>query len=1269
MHLEKIELVGFKSFADKTEFHFDAGITGIVGPNGCGKSNIVDCIKWTLGDQSSKSLRGTEMLDVIFNGSETRSPMGCAEATLLFSNEDKLLPLEYDNVAITRRLYRSGESEYLINKQQCRLKDIKELFMGTGIGNDSYSIIEQSRIEKILQANPKERRFVFEEASGISRYKSKKKEAESKLERVTQDMLRLNDITSQLQHDIRSLKIQATKAQKFKELSLVLKEKKTVLALHTYHELLEQKKNVSAKMEELFLSLAEATAQLESMKAQKAQLDMQEDQLNSQLQSEQQRQMSLETRINTLQHRIQDNRNRIAELSEEQVQKQAEYDGICAKLSDTLIEQQEAVAQKSELEIQIAGLQKLLSEQESLYEEYSKGYQDFVRQVEEKKEQSLDNIRKRSSYQNQLTEVLTEIKNLNARQEKLLARQAVVEQEIGAIAKQAGMFADEKTLIEQDVNELKTEFADKNENLKQLLENLKNLSEEIAQMKDTQTKLSSRKGFLEELEAHQEGISQGVKNTIAYVKENIGIHSSGMLSELIEVDSKYIKAIENCLAEKLQFIVAESSADTAALVNFLTQSQKGRATIAALSEIQGYSAPWIRIPAHPDVVGRAYMFVNVPGNLKPLIEYLLADYIIVKDIDTAYTLITSKMTDTPLVTLAGEIIDPKGITSAGPQDAVTSILSRKFELKSVSEQLVKLELRLAELEVERHDVTTLAGSLEETIQKLKHSIYELSTSALDKQKEIDAITKRQDLLREEHGLIGSEKSELQIQMDFLKNKETSTNAIMADLDKLIQDLNGEIGALTEKGREYEQRKNELSGQITSSKVLFAETQKHKEAVESGIVSLEESISGLEASKMAVSGLIEKLGNKILDTQNDIAAKEAEIVQSSGELTVLVTAITELKNSIEKLDAQVSDLAGREQELSARQNEIRDNLNELKIEESTCNTNIANLEARIKDDLGTDINEIYRKYTQPKVEPQPEPQPEAQAIQEPVVEAQADSRQPAVEGAAVDAVPQEAAPVETVQEPAAEAVSVQETAAKIEETQHEEEKASDPLNIDYDALVAEVEEIKRKLQTMENVNLTAIDQLKENEERFGFLKGQEDDLKKSKESLEDLIRKLNRDSRETFVDMFEKVRANFNGLFRKLFGGGKADIILEENVDILDAGIEIYAKPPGKELTSISLLSGGEKALVTVALIMSIFMLKPSVFCILDEADAPLDESNIERFISLIKEFTDKTQFLIISHNKKTVSHANAIYGITMQEKGVSTKVSVKLIRDNETAVA
>ena len=1180
MRLKKIELHGFKSFANRTEIQFEQGVTAIAGPNGCGKSNVVDAIKWVLGTLSHKEIRGDEMMDVIFKGAEGVAPLGFAEVSLTLLNGDHILPIEYDEVTVTRRLFRSGESEYLINKTQCRLKDIRELFYGTGIGTNNYSLIEQGKIDRLILSNPYERRLVFDEACGISKYRVKKAEAESKLEKVSQDLLRLGDVVREVSREMRSIKIQAGRAAKYRELQEDLKNKKKLLASHQYGELLQRYQNaqnditlLSEEKSKLEVTISDINSKISQYEEVVNKLEEEYRNIGIEL-------ANADSKRSFLRQSIEQNTNRLEEIRIEKERFTKERDEVEAGIARLNDELARSKCEMDSVKSAIALCESRLKENRAKLTDAENECDNISKSIDAKKAELIELIHRETKYQNELTQMLAEKKIAKARTAKVSAKRSELEVELFDIQNKLLSYNDKVNAIEGDIEGVMSNLTNEEINHKGLKDELNVISSDLSLLQEEKDRKIARRELLTGLDAQFEGLDSGTKEILQY---NISGYPGvlGTVADFIYVDARYVRMVEAILGDRAGYVVVETFDEAREIANYVMSNNIGKVGILWLGNREDCLAQ----SKMPSDTRTPYDCIRVDDRFSKLARYLLGSYIVAESIDEGYRIIEDKSGEYSVVTVDGDIIEHNGVIRTHSANNGCGILSRKVELKRLEVEIEELLQSIAEKSSKRSELEDAVRSCESVLESSRHSIYEKNVEKLEMTNELNLLSRRKKLLDEECENIELEMSDIVCQLASFDEKEMSINKIQSELKALKDGMDCEIGKLENTMRGYAGAKKGLIEENNSLEIDMAKVVERVGALSKAIAKLETEIDDNQTRIQNIVSRILQLDDKVseitiaLKDKNDEMAKISTTVE--GFKQRITSVACEKDNGLQELIA----IKDRYQKCYGALRETNDKLQRMRLTENEHKIKLSNLIEKVKEELCFDIS-ADQSY------------------------------------AVLDS------------------------------------------NVDLNAIAKDIDEIKAKIDSIGSVNLLSIDRLKELEDRHTILTTQEADLVKSKEKLMEFIRDINRESRELFEKTLSDVKVSFNELFRKLFSGGKAEItLLDDGVDIMSAGIEVLVKPPQKELTKISLLSGGEKTLTALALIMALFKVNPSPFCVLDEADAALDESNVNKFTGLIREFVDTTQFIVITHNKRTLAMADILYGITMERPGVSKKVTVSLIKD------
>ena len=1179
MRLEKIVLNGFKSFADKTEFTFDSPVTAIVGPNGCGKSNVVDAVKWVLGEQSVKSLRSGQMADVIFSGSSSRKPLGSAEVSLFISHAERQLPLEADEVQISRRIYQSGESEYRINNKLCRLRDVRELFMDTGVGAKAYSIIEQGQIEQLLNTSKTERRFVFEEAAGISKYKAHKKEALRKLERAEQNLLRLADILGEVTRRLRSVKFQAGKARNYLQYSQRLKELQVKYSLAEYAKYRAKSKERKEGLERLEEQLAQVVAEVARNDALLGSLGQRIIEAENRLNRTDNLLVGVQSKIEQSLQRIEFLRSRSTELE----QRKRSAGARAAKLEEQgkLFEED-----RRQYESELAKCEKTYEEKEGAVGQIENAIHEIEREcgsldahLEDEKSGVIDIVRRTAQLHNEVQSISVYRDNLANQKDRLAGRAETGQVELEKLLTEKAQHQARLSDIEKVLNELQQSLDSKHKQMEEIDSLLTGDTKRAAHSREARSALASELAVLTDMETRREGLNSAVKSILErQSRDNNGLGNvEGVLADIIAADLEYASAVEAALEGRTGTVVVNNTGDLVADKAMIEKLQ-GRVNFLCLDKIE----PFIDqkdFSKFPSVRGRLVEFVRCQSRYAPLVWKLLGKTIVVESLGQAVELAESIGRGYKFVTLKGEFVSAEGTVKLGPLGKATGLISRKSRLHQLEQTIAHMESEIAALEEQSEKNTRSKAHLDQLCKELRTAIYEANTQKMQVSSKLSVIEQEVRRLREEQPLIANEIDLLEEQIAQSVQKEYGSKQKLQELEAVNAERTARIEELEARYAEQKSEQESLANKLIDLKVAVGQITEHRQAVKEAIGSLErqmqENRTSTESARAEIQSCIEQLGK----AQGDILNCEARVSELFVEKEQKQHSSGQLHDEIEKLLEEQKQTEHLVRLKRAEQSEVEQKISEVKIELSQLEVKSQDLVERVGEELQIDLVECYESY-------------------------------------------------------------------------REEE-------VDWASVRAEIGELRGKIERLGSVNIEAIAEQEGLEGRHSFLSSQVEDLNRSRAQLQQLINRLNKKSREKFRETFEEIRAHFQQIFRKLFGGGKADILLEDCEDILEAGIEIIARPPGKETRSISLLSGGEKAMTAIALLFAVFKAKPSPFCFLDEIDAALDEANNERFNMLLGEFQRDSQFIIITHAKRTMSIADVLYGVTMQTRGVSKKISVR----------
>lgn len=1256
MRLKKLVVHGFKSFADRTEFRFDHPITGIVGPNGCGKSNVVDAVKWVLGEQSAKSLRGDAMMDVIFNGSHTRKPAGMAEVTLVFENPKRddasadgcgrLLNLDTDEVSVGRRLFRDGTSEYQINGHTARLKDVRELFLDTGVGVDAYSVIEQGRVAALLEANPEERRQIFEEAAGISKFKVKKKEAQRKLEKTEQNLSRVQDIVDEVDRRLRSVKVAAGKARNYQEYAARLNELRLTYSLREYHGLFSQIQTLEAEREDVRFRLDDAAGTLAHRQNELAEQRQSLDQLSDRKQKLEQELVQTRAHAHAAQQKQQFAAEQVQHLDDQARGFEHERAGTEARRQETGAMLERETATLAELTRELESQRELIEQRQAAYRDGQLKLNAIGQEVEQNKSAVLELMRRLSQVGTRLSSIEIERRNIAQQQERQAERRRQVMAELEALHERQSAL---KQQVGEILSRLDQEQAALNEHRNAsaaLGEQIRQIGEQLSEAREHRSGLLSRQKLLQDLESRREGVSEGVKAALR-LRETTLPFIRGIVADVLRVDVEHAKVVEAALDGRDQWLVV-TDAQAAVAAGQTLAGLPGRVNIvsdvSAGDSPAAYTAPEgllsIDTPAEPRVAAAglydwnrhehpirfAVDLVRAEPPDRALLHHLLGNTVVVDTLAIAMELHREGPAGVRFVTPIGEVLEADGTIRTGPLTAAMGLLSRRSELDALAHQIAQTDARIDTLARQLAEGNASARQLEEAQNALRQTIYQLNTQKVELTSQQAGVADKLASLDRERPLLDRELAAMLEQLGRLKEEESrlldQRQALEADQtakNEAVARLQDEQLALAEGIKRWAE-------ELTAARVALGQVQEKQ-------LACRQSVERHTAAKAELAQQLERIARGIESLRSRRASLEAEIASAATaeqqlrrNEAALVQSVEAAAADLAKRQSTVQALVGQVESLRGEHGELEQSLHGIEMRLSEQRVRLESLVTRTRDELNLDLPARYDE-----------------------------ARQHSAAGG--DQTPDAASPFEG--------------------------------SSDYwESVAGEIKELREKIQRLGNVNLDSLSELQELEQRAQFYATQIGDLTTARQQLSELIDEINRESGLRFEQTFNAVREHFQAMFRKLFGGGSADIYLElevedteamkehaaamaatgekgpvpvmkKLVDPLDAGIEIIARPPGKKPVTISQLSGGEKAMTCISLLMSIFKSKPSPFCILDEVDAPLDEANNVRFGEIVQEFLSTSQFIIITHHKRTMQVCDLLYGVTQQEQGVSRRVAVK----------
>ena len=1213
MYLKSLKAIGFKSFADKTTLNFEPGITAVVGPNGCGKSNISDAIRWVLGEQSAKALRGGEMADVIFSGTDGargRKPTSMAEVSITLGDMDEEnlkaagVDLSFTEVTVTRRVFRDGGSEYFLNGASCRLRDIQQLFMGTGIGRNSYSIMAQGQITNIIKSKPSERRVVFEEAAGITKFKQQKKEALRKLNYTEQNLLRLEDTIREVKRQIGSLQRQAGKARRYQKIMDELRELETKFARHEFdaidvelQEIRKESEHIRDNLENHSSGIIEEEAALKELRQTLTELDRQ-------ISATQQRGLELKSEVEHHENRIQYNEQRMGELHAQHADAETDIAG--------------AQERRKQVDAELEGINQQLADSGHALDrarQHVTEKRGIVETAESEINQRQTELHDTNNEATQLTQRLTSSRNeLNAlelqkqgnaaRLEKLSAEKIQLEEERGKLETSLGEF---ERSVEDDSLHVETHrgtVEERQARLSVICADLSDTEEDLDGLLQRQAEAKSRKDVLKQLIESKEGFSAGAQTVLTQFDSAIG-----SLADQIRVPDEHVRALEAALGANLQLVITEQPQSADQMLHRLAQGEQGRASIVALELLRqrGGAIPPADIP---EGAVHALDIVETDDRIQPLLQTLLGRTLIVDSLETATRLWRMSPGRFDYVTRQGESLSQLGVYTGGQGEGKEhhSVLARRNQIDELEVQLNTLCRQIDESSRAKGQLLAEQTELQASLQNARDELSDREVAIATRKGEFKALQNSRQVLEQKIEAVVFEVQNLAEQEETSKGKSIELNVRIRQMEE--KDHQTQESILGHETFIQEQRNHRETAQeeLTEAKVALSKAEERESSLQDQKAPMEQQLAELQRTlERAQQTLSESSERKVqFESQNAESRREIERLRLGREATSEKSAeLTQDRNK------QAADAERREMELSDKRNsltEMQERKGEIEVEVTQKQMKQEQLVDRIQEKYDLDLREVQGDVT--------------------TINITADGQ------------------------------------TTTETITTEESNTETEVPTDWDTVRTQVEEMQSKIDGMGPVNLVAIDEYQEVEERFNFLNSQHEDLVNAKTELEEVIARIDKQSREMFAETFEKVRANFQKMFPDLFGGGRADLVLTEEEDVLEAGVEIVASPPGKKLHRIGLLSGGEQTMTAVALLFSLYQVKPSPFCVLDELDAPLDDANIERYVQKLKEFLAHSQFIVITHSKRTISAADVLYGVTMQERGVSRIVSVKFGSDN-----
>ena len=1183
MYFKQIEMLGFKSFADRTQINLDSGITAIVGPNGCGKSNILDALRWSLGEQSAKALRGAHMQDVIFNGSEHRPPTGMAEVTLTFDNADGKLPIDFAEIQVTRRVYRSGESEYLINKAPCRLRDIQDMFMDTGIGTNAYSLIGQGKIDLVLSSKPEDRRYLFEEAAGIIKYKSRKRVAMRKLESAEQNLLRLNDIIQEVQRQMRALKRQVNAAMRHRELSEALRELEIRNAWLHFNELTGEIQDLQSQYADVRDLYQKQSTECEKLDAHVEAQNLKRIEIERELMSRREGEHQINSELERLENQIALLRKEIDFARNRGDEALKEREELLEKANSLQHTQGETDEQATTLGNEIMEAQQAFSAKQAEYNGGVEKAENADKALEQIRTESIVTLNQRNRAQTELETIGVGLQNIEQQLTGIFDREQTQNTRLHDLQE---LVASGQKQHDENQHSLTTTVEKRQaaqEDRKQVAVRVQELNDEWQNLREKKSSQEARLNSLRELRDSYEGFAVGVRAIMKAKQHNMREVSGviGPVGDLLSTEKTYGQAIEAALGGNVNNVVVDQAEDAKSAISFLKEHRAGRVTFLPLDTIRSSNRDDSdTLQGYPGVVGKAINFVQCESRILPALEYLLYNTVIVESIDDAIHIARKERRFPRLVTLDGEVVSSAGAVTGGrTRNDNTGLLGRTAEIEELERSVDTATQRITTLMSEAQQLTTRSQTLAQEISGLEELEQQHRQSLNESGVALARLTTELDSLIQSGQQLGQSRDSLLHEQSSLESRKKEVEARILEMDQAKETFNERETSARETAQLARQSLVQLGNELADLRVQLASLNERVEEAQRNRIREQHQHQEIIADAERRMALAQEMEVKVKDLEAGVADNIDQIKALSASKDEAHTLVLESQKAqqvlLDDFESVNKRLKKLREELSASQKKVHT----LELALSQREDRVAFFQERILEEYNLALASLT-----------------------------------------------------------------------------EEEVGQDEY--DEDEREKLIQGFRKELQKLGNVNLMAIEEYEALEQREQFLLAQDEDLKKARQTLLDVVERIDETIKVMFMQTFNEVGECFKSYFRRLFNGGQARVFLIDENDPLESGIEIEARPPGKKPQLISLLSGGEQAMTAIALLFSIFKAKPSPFCVLDEVDAPLDDANIGRFLGLVDEFTDRSQFIIITHNKQTMARANALFGVTQQERGVSQLVSV-----------
>jgi len=1195
--LNSIKVSGFKSFAEEVELILEPGITTIVGPNGCGKSNVSDAIRWVLGEQSARALRCTNMRDLLFNGGANFSPSQRASVALTFTNISENLSIESPEVEVRRQLTRDGESSYLINQTPCRLRDISELFMDTGVGVDAYSVMEQSKIDLILNVRPEERRFLFDEVAGITKYKVRKKSAIQKLKDTEQNLVRINDIIQELQRETEALKAQAEQAGHYQSLKDQLQQLELGLAYRDYEKLATDYRETQNNLEAILNEVSDANQILQEADERIENATFRRTELDAAITTAQEKIREIEGQLEKVERQIVIHKENQLNIQQQKQRAEQTLESLNSQQVNLQTRNRERTQEKKRLEAsykieesRLTAKQQHLQELTSRIDKTKESIQEAQTDLQEISTELSQRENKRIAIEHELTSKQSSLNNLQESSDALKTELKAATDDRDEI--QRGM-----TQLDAELLQIGTEKKQVETTLNENQDALRKIESEIRGLEENLGGSLSRYKSLEQLQSAYEGYYAGVR-AIMRAKDHFPDQFAGIcdvVAELLDTDTEYEVAIEVALGSAIQNVVAETAEDADAAITFLKKHRAGRVTFLPIDILRRRTFSDDALLDEPGVIGIADELVGYDDKYEKVIQHLLGNTLVTENLDDAVALTRKFRHNARLVTLEGELINTSGAITGGHTDQRKSgLLSRANELDVLKTKIGELQQIVNQKDEKRKAYAATIAEADQTRKRLTVQLQDKQIEKASITKDIEQANQNIDRLETELAEVETQNRQLKETVELSREDQQTLDAEIAELTKKRTQTEGRIQRVSEQVDSDARKREEVVSDCQEREIFLAGQRQKLESMTEELNNFDEQQLQIEKNIEEQQAIIDSDEQTKHDIAEQIEEAQRQFLRIGGDRAEAEAAHDELTEEREALLEEIETIQ-KEMRSTRKQFESQNRKQrQLEVKTTQLEMQLKSISTRILDKYQVSIDELPKPTTQDEIS-----------------ENEEQSTVPAI------------------------------------------------LELDEIDLMDNIEKLKAEISAMGAVNLKAIEAHEEHKKRLDFQIAQRDDIQQSIQSMHQAIQKINETSRDVFMKTFDQVKINFQEVFTQLFGGGETELRLTDEANILESGIDIIARPPGKRPQSIMQLSGGERSLVAIGLLFAVFKIKPSPFCVLDEVDAALDEANVLRFTNLIRAYSDNTQFVIITHNNRTMEISDVMYGVTMEQAGMSKIVSHK----------